>query len=186
VFAILLNTVGIVISQVIVDYQTSRIVAGSLEAYKDLSIVVISFLLASYVPKFGYKRSMVVGLLAVTLASVLVAAARGFWVAPILYAVVGSSFALMKISVYSTVGLITSDQKEHAGLMNTLEGTFMVGSLTGPLLFSFTIGWSHWNNTYWIIAALSALALVLMLVTDLVKAQFIRKPTAPTSSRCST
>ncbi len=167
VFAILLNTVGIVISQVIVDYQTSRITAGSLEAYKDLSIVVVSFLLASYVPKFGYKRSMIVGLLAVTLASVLVAAVRGFWVAPILYAVVGSSFALMKISVYSTVGLITSDQKEHAGLMNTLEGTFMVGSLTGPLLFSLMIGWSHWNNTYWIIAALSALALVLMLVTEL-------------------
>ena len=74
---------------------------------------------------------MIVGLLAVTLASVLVAAVYGFWVTPILYAVVGSSFALMKISVYSTVGLITSDQKEHAGLMNTLEGTFMVGSLTG-------------------------------------------------------
>ena len=167
VFAILLNTVGIVISQVIVDYQTGRIAAGSLEAYKDLSIVVVSFLLASYVPKFGYKRSMIVGLLAVTLASVLVAAVRGFWVTPVLYAVVGSSFALMKISVYSTVGLITSGQKEHAGLMNTLEGTFMVGSLTGPLLFSLMIGWSHWNHTYWIIAALSALALVLMLVTDL-------------------
>ena len=167
VFAILLNTVGIVISQVIVDYQTGRIAAGSLEAYKDLSIVVVSFLLASYVPRFGYKRSMIVGLLAVTLASVLVAAVRGFWVAPILYAVVGSSFALMKISVYSTVGLITSNQKEHAGLMNTLEGTFMVGSLTGPLLFSLMIEWSHWNHTYWIIAALSVLALVLLLVTDL-------------------
>jgi len=134
VFAILLNTVGIVISQVIVDYQTSRITAGSLEAYKDLSIVIVSFLLASYVPKFGYKRSMIVGLLAVTLASVLVAVVHGFWVAPILYAVVGSSFALMKISVYSTVGLITSDQKEHSSLMNTLEGTFMVGSLTGTIL----------------------------------------------------
>lgn len=167
VFAILLNTVGIVISQVIVDYQTGRIAAGSLEAYKDLSIVVVSFLLASYVPKFGYKRSMIVGLLAVTLASALVAAVRGFWVTPVLYAVVGSSFALMKISVYSTVGLITSGQKEHAGLMNTLEGTFMVGSLTGPLLFSLMIGWSHWNHTYWIIAALSVLALVLMLATDL-------------------
>src|SRR4030095_7629929 len=166
VFAILLNTVGIVISQVIVDYQTSRITAGSLEAYKDLSIVIVSFFLASYVSQFGYKRSMIVGLLAVTLASVLVAAVHGFWVAPVLYAVVGSSFALMKISVYSTVGLITSDQKEHAGLMNTLEGTFQVGSLTGPLLFSFMIGWSHWNNTYWLIASLSALALVLLLVTD--------------------
>ncbi len=167
VFAILLNTVGIVIAQVIVDYQTSRVTAGTLEAFKDLSIMTVSFLVASYVPKFGYRKSMLVGLLAVTLASMLIAAVRGFWVAPILYAVVGSSFALMKVSVYSTLGLITAGQKEHTGLMNTLEGTFMVGSLTGPLLFSVMINWSHWNHTYFIIAALTALALVLMLITEL-------------------
>lgn len=167
VFAILLNTVGIVIAQVIVDYHTSRVTAGTLEAFKDLSIMTVSFLVASYVPKFGYRRSMLVGLLAVTLASMLVAAVRGFWVAPILYAVVGSSFALMKVSVYSTLGLITAGQKEHTSLMNTLEGIFMVGSLIGPLLFSVMINWSHWNHTYWIIAALAACALVLMLLTKL-------------------
>jgi FHS family glucose/mannose:H+ symporter-like MFS transporter len=167
VFSILLNTVGIVISQVIVDYQTSRVTAGSLEAYKDLSIAAVSFFVASYVPRIGYRRAMIGALLAVTLASVLIASVRGFWVAPILYLVVGSSFALMKVSAYSTIGLISADQKEHTSFMNILEGTFMVGSLTGPLLFSLMIQSSHWNQTYWIIATLTAIALVLMLVTDL-------------------
>ncbi len=167
VFAILLNTVGIVIAQVIVDYHTSRLTAGTLEAFKDLSIMAVSFLVASYVPRFGYKRSMVAGLLAVTLACMLIAAVRGFWVAAVLYVVVGSSFALIKVSVYSTLGLITAGQKEHTSLMNTLEGTFMVGSLIGPLLFSLIINWSHWHHTYWLIAVLTACALILMLTTEL-------------------
>lgn len=167
VFAILLNTVGIVILNVIIDYQVSRVQAASLEAFKDLSIMFVSFLVASYVPKFGYRRSMLLGLLAVTLASMLIAAVKGFWVTQVLYAVVGSSFALIKVSVYSTVGLITNNQKEHTGLMNILEGIFMVGFLVGPLIFSVMIQFRHWNETYWILAGFSAVALILLLFTDI-------------------
>ena len=69
VFAILLNTVGIVIKRVIDDYGVNEATAASLEAFKDLSIAAASFVLASYIPRIGYLRSMLAGLLAVTLAS---------------------------------------------------------------------------------------------------------------------
>ncbi len=78
VFAILLNTVGIVIARVIEDYGVAGATAATLEAFKDLSIAGASFLLASYVPRFGYRRTMLVGLMAVMLASILVAAVTGF------------------------------------------------------------------------------------------------------------
>ncbi len=165
VFSILLNTVGIVIYWVVRDYGTNQVTASSLEACKDLTIAAVALLVAAYVPRFGYRRSMIGGLLAVTLASMLVAAVKGFWVTPVLYVVIGASFALMKVSVYSTVGLITTNQKEHTSLLNILEGAFMVGGLTGPQIFAFMIDRSHWNNTYWVIAALTAVALALMLVT---------------------
>src|SRR5262245_868698 len=111
---------------------------------------------------------MLLGLLAVTLASMLVALVAGFWVTPVLYMTIGASFALMKGSVYSTVGLITRDQGEHTALMNVLEGIFQVGALVGPLFFSVVLGAGHsWRTTYWIIAALSALALALLLATSL-------------------
>lgn len=168
VFAILLNTVGIVIKRVIDDYHVGEATAASLEAFKDLSIAGASFLLASYIPRIGYRRSMLAGLLAVTLASMLVALVTGFWVAPVLYMTIGTSFALMKGSVYSTVGLITRDQGEHTALMNVLEGIFQVGALAGPLFFSFVLGSGHsWRATYWIIAAVSALAFALLLFTAL-------------------
>ncbi len=176
VFAILLNTVGIVIREVIADYGVSRVTAASLEGFKDITIAVASFLLASYVPRFGYRRSMLVGLLVVTLASILVAAVTGFWVTPVLYMAVGASFALMKTSVYSTIGLITRTQGEHTGLMNVLEGIFQVGAMTGPLFFSFMISVSHWNQTYWIIAGLTSLALLLLLVTPLDESEIEAHP----------
>ncbi len=167
IFAILLNTVGIVIAQVIEDYHVSRVTAGSLEAFKDLTIMFVSFLVASYVPKFGYRRSMIVGLLLVTIGSILIASITQYWVTPVLYMATGAAFALMKVSVYSTVGLITEGQKQHTALMNILEGIFQVGSLSGPIFFSLMINLSHWNHTYWILAILSSLALLLLFITDL-------------------
>ena len=168
VFAILLNTVGIVIKRVIDDYGVNEATASTLEAFKDLSIAGASFLLASSIPRLGYRRSMLAGLLAVTVASVLVAAVHGFWATPVLYMTIGVSFALMKGAVYSTVGLVTRDQGEHTSLMNVLEGIFQVGALAGPLFFSFVLGLGRsWRETYWIVAGLSAVAFVLLLFTRL-------------------
>ncbi|MBK7104772.1 MAG: MFS transporter [Ignavibacteriae bacterium] len=166
VLAILLNTVGIVIAQVIEDYNVSRLTAGTLEAFKDLSIMFVSFVLASFVPKFGYRKTLIYGLIALTFGCMLIASITEYWSVPILYMITGSSFALMKVSVYSTVGLITKNQQEHTSFMNTLEGVFMTGSLTGPLIFSLMISLNHWNNTYWVIAVLTFLSLILMLFTE--------------------
>ncbi len=171
VLAILLNTVGIVIAQVIEDYNVSRLTAGTLEAFKDLSIMVVSFLLASFVPKFGYRKTLIYGLIAITFGCMLIASITEYWSVPVLYMITGASFALMKVSVYSTVGLITKSQREHTGFMNTLEGVFMTGSLIGPLIFSVMISVSHWNNTYWVIAVLSVLSLILMLFTEIDESQ---------------
>ena len=167
VFAILLNTVGIVIARVIDDYGVAGTTAATLEAFKDLSIAAASFLFASYVPRFGYKRTMLVGLMAVMLASMLVAAVTGFWVTPVLFATIGISFALLKTAVYSTIGLITETQAEHTALMNTLEGIFQVGAMSGGLVFGFMINFSRWTDTYWLLAALILIALVLMWFTKL-------------------
>ena len=71
IFAILLNSVGVVILQLINDFNVNPESASILEAYKDLSIAIASFLLAAYIPKFGYKKSMIAGLLVVTAGSIL-------------------------------------------------------------------------------------------------------------------
>ena len=58
VFAILLNSVGTVILQVQNNYGVTKGAASVLEAFKDLSIAITSFLIASYVVRIGYKKTM--------------------------------------------------------------------------------------------------------------------------------
>jgi fucose permease len=173
VFAILLNSVGTVIMQVINEYMVDPSSASVLEGYKDLSIAIFSFLVASYIPKFGYKKSMLAGLLFVTIGAICMRLIGGFWMTKILFACVGVSFALVKVSVYSTVGLITDDQNEHSSLMNILEGIFMIGVLSGYWLFGWFIDWGNtyesmtWLDTYWVLAVISALAFMLLYFTKL-------------------
>lgn len=173
VFAILLNSVGIVILQVQIDYGIVEEAASVLEGYKDLSIALFSFLVASYIPRFGYKKSMLAGLLFVTIGAITMRLVGGFMMTKILFACVGVSFALIKVSVYSTVGLITDDSNEHSSFMNLLEGVFMIGVLSGYWIFGWFIDWGKtvdgiiWLDTYWLLAAVSAAAFVLLLFTEL-------------------
>jgi len=172
VIGLMLNSVGIVILQVIVHYNISESGASVLEAFKDLSIAVFSFLLASFIPKIGYKKSMLIALIVVTAASLAMRFFDSFLMSKVLFAATGFSFGLIKVSAYSTVGLITDNSDEHASVMSILEGIFQVGVLSGYWIFGFFIGDSDptsktWLNTYWVLAGLCIFAFINLLTTKL-------------------
>lgn len=172
VIGLMLNSVGIVILQVIIHYDVSASGASVLEAFKDLSIAIFSFLLASFIPKFGYKRSMLTALIVVAAASLAMKFFDSFLMSKILFAATGFSFGLIKVSAYSTVGLITQNSDEHASVMSVLEGIFQIGVLSGYWIFGFFIGDSgpaskSWLNTYWILAALCIFAFLNLFTTKL-------------------
>ena len=170
VFAILLNSVGTVILQVINNYGVSKSGASILEAFKDLPIAAVSFLVASFLPRLGYKNAMLVGLAIVTAACVAMPLLPSFLTAKMLFLCVGVAFALVKVSVYSTLGLIATDRKHHASIMNTLEGFFMVGVLSAYWVFAHFIDSANpksqsWLQVYWVLGALCALTFVLLATT---------------------
>jgi fucose permease len=167
VFAILLNSVGAVILQVQRNFDVSKSDASILEGFKDLPIAICSFLLASFLPRIGYKKAMLIALAMVSVISFTIPFADGFWHFKLLFFVVGISFALIKVSVFATIGLITKNIKEHSSFMGLLEGTFMVGVLLGNVMFSLFIDnnnpkSANWLNVYWIIGGLSAIAFLLL------------------------
>ena len=170
VFAILLNSVGTVILQVIGNYGISKSSASVLEGFKDLPIAVVSFLVASFLPRIGYKKAMLAGLAIVTAACMAMPLLPSFATTKLLFFCVGVSFALVKVSVYSTLGLVAADRKQHASTMNLLEGFFMLGVLSAYWVFGYFID-SHdplsqgWLHVYWVLAVLCALTFVLILST---------------------
>ncbi|MFN0036645.1 MAG: MFS transporter [Saprospiraceae bacterium] len=172
VFAILLNSVGTVILQVQNNYGVSPGQASMLEGYKDLSIAIVSFLLSSYITRWGYKNAMLAALALVTVVCFIVPSLPGFWVAKLLFAAVGASFALIKMSVYGTIGLVTKDEKEHISLMSFIESFFMVGIFAGYFIFSAFVDDANpqstaWLKIYYLLGGISLAAFMLLFTARL-------------------
>lgn len=168
-FAILLNSVGTVILQSISTFRISKEDASILEAFKDLPIAIVSFLVASFLPRAGYRRAMIAGFGLVAVACILMAQLPNFTMTKVLFLTIGVSFALVKISVYATIGLLTGTSNEHASLLNTTEGFFMIGVLSGYWIFSAFIdpadpASADWVGVYWLLAVLAAANAALLAV----------------------
>lgn len=166
-FGLLLNSVGIVILQSINSFGVSKENAALLEGFKDLPIAIVSFFVASLLPRLGYRKAMLIAVALVLLACLAMPVIASFWATKLFFLCVGSAFALIKVSVYASVGLLTNSKQNHASLLNSIEGIFMCGVLSGYWIFSVFIddqnpASSAWLNVYWLIAGLCAFNLLLM------------------------
>jgi len=183
VFAILLNSVGTVILQVQQNFNISKSSASVLEAFKDMPIAVCSFLLASFLPRIGIKKSMLIGLLLVSIMCFVMPFSNSFWYFKLLFTVVGISFALIKISVFTSIGLVTKTDKEHSSFMGFLEGFFMIGVLMGNVLFSLFVDdvnykSTQWMNVYYVLGFLSSLSFIFLFFTKLDESEAKAKNTS--------
>ena len=170
VFAILLNSVGIVIAKSINVYGVVESDASLLEAFKDLPIAFVSFLVASFLPRFGYKRAMLVALVIVFFGCLGMYYGNTFDTAKVLFLTVGVSFALIKLSVYSLIGVVTDTPKEHSSLMSSVEGFFMVGIASAYFLFPVFYSDTDpdaWLQVYPVLCVIIALSFVLLLFSKI-------------------
>jgi fucose permease len=165
VFAILLNSVGIVIEKSIDVYKVTESQASVLEAFKDLPIALVSFLVASFLPRFGYKKAMLTALAIVFIGCLQMIFGNSFLYTKVLFLTIGVSFALIKLSVYSLIGILTETKKEHASLMSSIEGFFMVGIAVAYFLFPafYSENENSWLNVYYLLCALILLSFLFLL-----------------------
>jgi fucose permease len=167
VYAVLLNSVGIIILKSINLYGVSKVEASNLEFFKDSSIAIASFTIASLLPRVGYKNSMMIALALVIVAMINMYWFNDFLSAKILFAIIGASFAFIKISVYASVGILTDSVRSHNGLMSSIEGVFMFGIAASYFLFPAFNDASDvnaWLNVYIFLSA-TCLASILFLAT---------------------
>jgi fucose permease len=172
IFAILLNSVGTVILQVQRNFDISKSEASFLEGFKDLPIAITAFIVASILPKIGLKKAMLIGLFLVAIACFFVPIINEFWYFKLLFLTIGVSFALVKISVFSIIGLLTNSEKEHGSFMNFIEAVFMAGIMLGILIISQFVDDSNpksqtWMQIYWLLSAMAIVAFLLLWFSNL-------------------
>ena len=182
-FAIMLNSVGTVILQSINSFGISKPDASTLEGFKDLSIALVSFLVASFIPRMGYKVAMLIGLLLAAVACLVTPIWGDFIAIKVLFACIGTSFALVKVSVYSLVGQLTHDTRSHSSLLNTIEGIFMLGVLSGYWIFSAYINPDaptslDWLNVYYLLAAVLFITACIVFFSPIQKTPVEQQPNA--------
>lgn len=169
VFAILLNSVGILIQKSQNRYHVDELTASSLEAFKDLSIAFSSFLVGSFLPRLGYKRGMLIALSVVFAGCLIMYKGNSFTSVRVLFACVGFSFAIIKVSVYSLIGLVTNSEKEHESLLSSIESLFMIGIAAGyigfPLFYSDKDP-DAWLRIYLLLAGIVAVSFLFLLFSD--------------------
>lgn len=176
VFAILLCSMGVVILQVQRNFGVTSSKASVIEAFKDLPIAITSFFVASFLPKIGLKKSMLIGSALVTIACLLLPFSWAFWNFKLFFLIAGASFALVKISVFAVIGIVTKDEKEHSSFMSTLEAVFMAGVLFGNFLISQFVDdgqpkSTQWLNGYWVVGAISIIGFLLLFFSQLDESQ---------------
>lgn len=170
-FAVLLNSVGTLILQSQRAWHVGKEAVGTLDAFKDLPIAVVSFCVASLLPRFGYRKALMLALAIVAAACAMMPLFDAFWMVCVLLAASGAAFALVKTAVYSSIGLLAEDAKQHASLTSSLEGWFMVGVLLGPWVFSAFIGLQSapedaaWLDVYGVLAAVCVAIIALLATT---------------------
>jgi len=172
VFAILLNSSGIAILQVQNNFGVAKKAAAWIDPCKDLSIAIVSFLVASYIAKFGYKKAMLFALGIITAICLIIPNTPSFFAIKLLFVAVGSCFALIKMSVYSTIGIVTQSSNDHISMMNFIESFFMVGNLSLYFIFGSFVDNAHpqstaWLNAYYFLGALAFVAFFLLLTAPL-------------------
>ena len=166
VFAILLNSVGILIQKSINNYGVDEVRASSLEMFKDLSIAAASFLVGSYLPRLGYRKGMLIALGLVFAGCLAMYFGNSFGTVQMLFACVGVSFAVIKVSVYTLIGMVTDNDREHKSLLSSIESFFMIGIATGfvvfPMFYSDTDP-DAWLRIYLVLAGLVAMSFLILL-----------------------
>ncbi len=137
-----------------------------------MPIAITSFLVASFLPRIGIKRGMLMALAMVAIICFMIPlVADEFWYFKLLFMVIGISFAIIKVGVFSSIGLVTEGPKEHSSLMSSIEGFFMVGVLFGNLFFSFFIDDANPKSTQWLqlfyyLGVLTLMAFVFLWLSE--------------------
>lgn len=177
--AILLNTVGAVILNLVNEMHVSMGPASWLEAFKDLSILVSAFILASFLPSFGYKKSLMVGILLEIIGCTIIALHPSIVTARIFFVFCGIGFGMIKPAVYASVGLFFDDPSKHAGFVSLMEGVFMGGCLLGMWIYSFFVGLGTWTTAFWCFAIMCLANLLVVFLVKLDESKIAHKITSP-------
>jgi fucose permease len=161
-FAMTTDAVGVIIPEVMKQFQLSMTAAGLMHYTPMIAIALAGVLLGFLADKFGRKFTIIAGLALYALNSYLFIVANTFGLILSLMAIGGLAIGVFKTGALALIGDICKSTKEHTSTMNAVEGFFAVGAIIGPFLVTYFLSQGvDWKFLY-VVAGTLCVILILM------------------------
>ena len=161
VFSMLLNSMSVIILQLSQNQQHSYTGLGMLEFFKDIPIALVSIFMVDYIKKRSYYSSLSIALIICTLCSFTIPFVSEFWFLKIWFILIGISFSIGKICVFSIIKNISDNEKDFSKTMSRTEAAFMLGVFIVNIEFAIILNSDYkdyWKFGFWLVGFISSWA----------------------------
>ena len=166
-FAMTTDSVGIIIPEVIKEFNLSNTAAGAFHYAPMIAIALAGIFLGYLADKLGRKKTIIIGLILFALNSYLFAVGNAFLFFLTLLVISGIAIGIFKTGALALVGDISISTSEHTSTMNMVEGFFGVGAIIGtalvPKLLASGASWK------WLYVIAGTICVLLIITASLVK-----------------
>jgi fucose permease len=166
-FAMTTDAVGVIIPEVMKQFQLSMTAAGLMHYTPMIAIALAGVLLGFLADKFGRKFTIIAGLALYALNSYLFIVANTFGLILGLMAIGGLAIGVFKTGALALIGDICKSTKEHTSTMNAVEGFFAVGAIIGPFIVTYFL--SQGVDWKWLYVVAGTLCVILILMAAMVE-----------------
>jgi len=166
-FAMTTDSVGVIIPEVIKEFNLSNTAAGAFHYAPMIAIALAGIFLGYLADKLGRKKTIIIGLILFALNSYLFAVGNAFLFFLTLLVISGIAIGIFKTGALALVGDISVSTSEHTSTMNMVEGFFGVGAIIGtalvPKLLASGASWK------WLYVIAGTICVLLIITAALVK-----------------
>jgi len=164
-FGMITNILGVVIPEVIREYQLSLFTAGILPMAFYLAYGVCSIPSGLLMERLGARPLVLLGVLLMALGSLLVAGARNYPLMVAMIFAVGVGVTVLQTAGNPLIQHLDRTENYHRNLTLTI-GFCGIGAFLGPFILAFFTGTGQpWQTLYVFFAVLSLVLLILLVVS---------------------
>jgi FHS family L-fucose permease-like MFS transporter len=161
-FGMITNVLGVVIPEVIREYQLSLFAAGFLAFAFFLAYGVCSIPTGLLMDRFGARPMVLLGVLLMAAGCLVVSLARNYPLMVAMIFAVGVGVTVLQTAGNPLIQHLDRTENYHRNLTLTI-GFCGIGAFLGPFILAFFTGTGRpWQTLYLFFAALSLLLLVLL------------------------
>ncbi|PLW96815.1 MAG: MFS transporter [Marinilabiliales bacterium] len=166
-FAMTTDAVGIIIPEVMKQFNLSMTAAGLMHYAPMIAIALAGILLGFVADRLGRKKTIILGLALFALNSYLFLAGNTFAFFLSLMVISGLAIGVFKTAALALIGDISTSTNEHTSTMNAVEGFFGVGAIIGPFIVTYLL--SQGVDWKWLYVVAGTLCVILILIALVVK-----------------